>query len=417
MKTAEDFRRDFGEPEDSFRLCIRQTLTELECKEEQPVKKKINIGLVLVLTVMLLAVTAAADGQWGILSFLQDRGKTASDEQLLSLQSLPEPTLHTEYDLVDAAMTEALYEDGTLYLAVSLTPLKENTMVVPAPETNIERSHRYIGHLNSIDTTEIDLSATTMQDAMKDPAYGDVTVLDYAKAHGFDFVVLLKQYSINMTSTLAYWSQDQYDGLQEAEYTLTENGSLQIVLQTGYKPNMAFAESRMESAQMSMKLWEFDVQAGGEWLSNRGASAGAYFAIPADRPHLSSIAEDAHDIAGYIGAIDFISIAPYDDEYMAITIQLNMSDDATEDVWMTGPAWVIVDAEGNRLCTVDQTKYSGTVRDADGDRRHRIHGLFPASYMPEGNQITLQAENRQNWTIVYDAYTYTLVDQHTPIED
>jgi len=94
-----------------------------------------------------------------------------------------------------------------------------------------------------------------------------------------------------------------------------------------------------------------------------------------------------------------------------------MSDDATEDVWMTGPAWVIVDAEGNRRCTVDQTKYSGTVRDANGDRRHRIHGLFPASCMPEGNQITLQAENRQNWTIVYDAYTYTLVDQHTPIED
>ena len=38
MKTAVDFRRDFGETEESFRTCVRQTLTVLECEEEKPVK-------------------------------------------------------------------------------------------------------------------------------------------------------------------------------------------------------------------------------------------------------------------------------------------------------------------------------------------------------------------------------------------
>ena len=30
--------------------------------------------------------------------------------------------------------------------------------------------------------------------------------------------------------------------------------------------------------------------------------------------------------------------------------------------------------------------------------------------MPEGNQITLRAENRINYNIVYDEYTYTLAE-------
>ena len=39
MKTAEDFRSSFGETEESFRHCVRQTLMHLEQKEEKPVKK------------------------------------------------------------------------------------------------------------------------------------------------------------------------------------------------------------------------------------------------------------------------------------------------------------------------------------------------------------------------------------------
>ena len=60
MKSAEDFRKEFGTAEESFRHCVRQTLTELECKEVKPVKKKISVGLVLAAAIMLLTVGAVA---------------------------------------------------------------------------------------------------------------------------------------------------------------------------------------------------------------------------------------------------------------------------------------------------------------------------------------------------------------------
>lgn len=411
MKTAEDFRRDFGETEESFRTRVRQTLTLLECKEEEPVKKKINLGLVLAIVVVLLTVTAVAEEQWGILSFLRNQGKTVQEDQLLSLQGISQPDASDEHDLVNAIMTEALYEDGTLYLAVTLSPLKENTMVVPAPDTNHDRKHRVMEEPNRISMSQLSLSGISMQEAMQNAAYGDVSVLDYAREHGFAHVVVMDNYAVGMHSTQAFWSKDQYDGVEYVEYTLAEDGSLQIILQTSYQPNLVFADTRMESATVDMRLWAFDTAAPETWLYGNYAAAHAYFAIPVDRLHLCSIPEDAHDIVGYIGSVEFISIAPYDEEYMAITIQLNMGDRRTEKTWMTGPAWGIMDAEGNRLCTVDETKYIAysTVADANGDTHSVTHGLFPAEYMPEGNQITLQAENRNNHNIVYDEYTYTLV--------
>ena len=47
MKTAEQFKHSIGKADEAFVHGIRQTLAELECKEEKPVKKKISMGLVL----------------------------------------------------------------------------------------------------------------------------------------------------------------------------------------------------------------------------------------------------------------------------------------------------------------------------------------------------------------------------------
>lgn len=398
MKTAEDFRRDFGETEESFCSCVRQTLTVLESKEDEPVKKKINMGLVLALAVMLLTGTAMADERWGILSFLQNQGKTATEDQLLSLNRMPPFYPYGEQELVDAVMTEALYEDGKLYLAVTLTPLNENTMVAPMPDPNPDKKH-------------MNLNSMSMRAAMQDDAYEDVSVLDYAKAHGFDHVVMVETYSTHVTSTQAHWSKDHFDGLEHVEYNLQEDGSLQFILQIGYQPNLAFADSdRMESASVSAWVYAYDLKEEGKWQYGNSTSASASFALHADRVHLRSIPEDAHDIVGYIGAMEYISIAPYDNQYMAITIQLNLRDDITEDTWMTGPAWIIMDADGNRLCEVDETKFYSlrTLTDENGDRLHISHGLFPVEYMPEDNKITLRAENYHNKTIVYDEHTYTL---------
>ena len=409
MRTAEDFLRDFGETEESFRTCVRQTLTALECREEKPVKKKINMGLVLAAVIVLLTGTAIAEEQWGILSFLHSRGKAATEDQLLSL-FLP-PTLqgmeHKEHDLVDAVVTEALYEDGKLYLAVNLTPLKENTLVAPMPGVNASRLGIEWG------TTDLDrmkLYQLSMQEALRDPAYGDVSVLDYAKANGFDQVVLMDAYSVNLYNNQGIWLKDVFGGVQHTEFNLLADGTLQLILEVGYQPDMTFLNERLDTAGVSVRVWAFDVRRDGEPLHGTGTSAHASFVLPDDRARLVSIPEDAHDIVGYIGEVDFISIAPHDDTQMVITVQLNLRDNATEDTWMSGPAWVVMDADGNRLCTVDIHGFTGlrTSTDQDGNRYDITRGLFPADCMPEGNQIILRAENWNNYNIVYDEYTYTL---------
>lgn len=421
MKTAEDFRNDFGNTEESFRACVRQTLTALECKEEKPVKKKINMGLVLALAVLLLTGTAVADEQWGILSFLQSRGKNATEDQLLNLYepvhyypdgTVAEPISYGEYDLVDAVITEALHEDGTLYLAVTLTPLKEKTLVLPMPDPDMGKKPTYTNY-DKLRT--MNLGSLTMGEVMQDAAYGDVSVLDYAKANGFDYVVLMHNFYINLNSSQAHWSQDQFDGLQHAEYNLQKNGTLRFILEIGYRPNLAFADAdRKDWASVGVQVWSYDVMADGKWLWGIDTSASAYFTLHDGREYLRSIPEDAHDIVGYIGAVDYVSIAPYDEENMAITIRVNEREYFTkeETTWMTGPKWVIMDAAGNRLCEVDDAPVYDlrTYQEEDGDRYYYHHGLFPADCMPEGDQITLRAEHRNNYNIVYDEYTYTLVN-------
>lgn len=420
MKTAEDFRNDFGNTEESFRACVRQTLTALECKEEKPVKKKINMGLVLALAVLLLTGTAVADEQWGILSFLQSRGKNATEDQLLNLYepvhyypdgTVAEPISYGEYDLVDAVITEALHEDGTLYLAVTLTPLKEKTLVLPMPDPDMGKKPTYTNY-DKLRT--MNLGSLTMGEVMQDAAYGDVSVLDYAKANGFDYVVLMHNFYINLNSSQAHWSQDQFDGLQHAEYNLQKNGTLRFILEIGYRPNLAFADAdRKDWASVGVQVWSYDVTADGKWLWGNDTSASAYFTLHDGREYLRSIPEDAHDIVGYIGAVESIMIAPYDEEHMGITVTVNERDYVMkeESTWMSGPDWVIMDAAGNRLCKVDGAPICdlSTLTDEEGNKYSIFHGLFPVEYMPKDNKITLRAENRKNYNIIYDEYTYTLM--------
>ena len=56
MKTAEQFRKSIGGADEAFVRGIRQTLCELQCEEEQPVKKKISLSLAIAMTIMLLTV-------------------------------------------------------------------------------------------------------------------------------------------------------------------------------------------------------------------------------------------------------------------------------------------------------------------------------------------------------------------------
>ncbi len=420
MKTAEDFRRDFGETEESFRACVRQTLTVLECEEEKPVKRKINMGLVLALVVVLLTGTAIADEQWGILSFLHSRGKTATEDQLLDLSKpvyyYPDGTVAEPWRpddaLVEATMTEALYEDGKLYMAITLKPVAEKALVVPVDDPKMGTRYKYRNYISQSDQ---DLAAIPMQAALNDPAYGDASVLDYAKANGFETVVLMYDFAISLNSTQSTWSQDKFNGLQHVEYKLQPDGTLRFILETEYRPNLAFADFEREDwARVTVSVWGFDVTGEVDLTNFQSTTASGRFHLPEDRAHWHSIPTDTHDIVGYIGAVDYVHIAPYDEENMALTVRVNEREYFTKEEinWMSGPKWVIMDAAGNRLCEVDDVTFYDlrTYQEEDDDRYYYHHGLFPAEFMPEGNQITLRAENRNNYTIVYDEYTYTLAE-------
>lgn len=378
--------------------------------------RKSSMALVMLMALLVITVGAMAVEGWGLLSFLRDQGQNPSADQLLNLYGTPyiPPQERSERELVDPIITEALYEDGTLYLAVTLTSLKGNTLVVPTPGADSRKWDWGRTKLSNIDPRTF-----TLREAMKNDAYENITVLDYAKAHGFDHVVLLEAYHVGMYSTQSHWLEDKFDGVKRAEYNLLADGTLQLILEVGYQPNLTFADGRSETAGFSVQVWAFDTKDEGEFLYGTSASSHASFVIPDDRVRLRSIPEDAHDIVGYIGEMEYISIAPYNDEYMTITIQLNLRDDAAEDIWMTGPTWIIMDENGNRLCEVDETKFYGlATTDPDtGDRLRITHGVFPAEFMPEGGKIILRAENRNNKYIVYDEYVYTLITNQEAEEE
>ena len=84
MKTAEDFRNSFGKPDEGFRCCIRQTLTELQCEEELPVKKKMSWGLVLAVVIIVLTAGAFAASQFGIIDFARKYGEPVDESRIIT---------------------------------------------------------------------------------------------------------------------------------------------------------------------------------------------------------------------------------------------------------------------------------------------------------------------------------------------
>lgn len=383
--------------------------------------------LVMLLVLLVITVGAMAAEGWGILSFLQSRGKTATEEQLLSLYEpvyyYPDGTVaepwYPEDPLVQAEMTEALYDDGKLYMAITLKPAREKTLVVPVDDPQMGKRYKY---RNYIGMNDQNLAGISMQAALNDPAYGDVSVLDYAKANGFDQVVLLHNFAISVDSSQSTWSHDAFGGLQHTEYDLLADGTLRFILDTDYRPNLAYADAdRWDWAGVSMEFWAFDITGEVKLLEGSGESVSGHFALSDGQQRWRSIEADAHDIVGYIGAVEYILIAPYNEEHMAITVTLNEREYFTkeEDTWMTGPKWVIMDEAGNRLCEVDYgpTYDLRTYQDEDGNRYYYHHGIFPAEFMPEGGQIILRAENRNNKYIVYDEYVYTLITNQEAEEE
>ncbi len=389
MKTARDFRNSFGETEESFRRCVLQTLTELERKEETPVKKKISLGMVLAVALVLVTVTAVAAEQWGILSFLKGQGKTPTEE-LLELHS---GNWSREQDLVKMTITEGLHEENVLYLAVTVEPLEESTMVAPLKEGPV--TYR---------TDE-----TTMNEALHTDVYeAGFTVLDYAKQKGFAHVVMLERATLHL-STLGGVKGPVSQTPDAIHYELLEDGSLRFILQKQitYQMEDGFPE-RVDQVSVHAMGYKSDVKDEGAWLYGYGHVATATYERFRNGLSRRSAEGDAHDIVGYRGYIEYVGVTPYAD-YAAVTIRMNTTRRADDQSWMSGPNWAVLDEEGNRLCYVDMKIGQAIYQDDRSLEYSTLYfGTIPSDCVPEGERFTLQAENWNNYNIVYDCYTYTM---------
>lgn len=392
MKKAEDFRKAMGETEETFRFCVRQTLNTLMQREEEPVKKKLSVGLVLAMVLVLLgAVGAMAAGNWGILGYLEQQGKTPTQD-MLEINAHETVYFNNGHDLVTMTVEEGLYEEDMLYLAMTVKPLEESTLVVPLPKA-----------AGTYRTDEI-----TMNAAMGTDAYAqDMTVLDYARDKGFEHVVLLETPTVSL-GTLSPVAEDTIY-VNAAVYDLQEDGSLRMILQKRfvYEEDYRFPE-KVEQVTIASSGYKSNVADNGAWLFGVGHIAMVDYKLFESDFTRRSLEDDAHDIVGYRGFVKGVSITPYD-RFAAVTIRLDRTKLENDHSWMSGPNWAVLDEEGNRLCYVE-IKLSYPIYDDLHSTAYSEfwYGTIPLEYMPAGDTLTLQAENWNNKNIIYDTYTYTL---------
>lgn len=369
MKTAEDFRKSLGHADEGFARCVRQTLTQLEKEEDKPVKKKISLSLAIAMAVMLLTVTALAASQWGVLDFAQRQGANPTEDEILTVnsESCVVEDGAVDEELIEMTMEEALYQDGKLYLAVTVKPKQEKTIVCYQKDS---------------------------------PGY------EYIKEHGFEQIVMLSMGTLRINS-YSNQSKDNYTGVEVMETDNLEDGTLRMLIQAGYEPdqNARYSE-RMESAYLEMMVIKL-VLGEAEPVNQYGvwASVSGTFSLYATDKTIKSIPEDAHDIAGYRGAIEYVSLTPYDDGIASMTIMMDMTRRENDTYWMNAyPACQVLDKDGNVLC---ETQWAFG-HDYIGSSYLLYRATIPAEFVPTDGTFTLRLQNPNNPAYVYDVYTYTM---------
>lgn len=347
-------------------------------------KKKISMGLVLAAAIMLLTVTAVAAGQWGIVSFLEERGDVPENGVLLT--EMP-PQASQADELVQVTIEEALSDGERLYLAVTAKALKDKTLVVP-----------YVN----------DIAAEGTMSVMNNPDYDrTLSVQEYAEKQGCDYVVTLYMHE-QLVHTSSNQSKDKFTGLEYAYYDHMEDGTLRMILQYGYEVDEGYGyPERLDMVVLGFVPWEHSAE--GRWMlthdSSQVVNVMADLAFYISEETRRSINEDAHDIVGYRGAVEYVTFTPYNDEKVAVSILVDMTKQENDETWMSGPDYVLVDEAGNPLCKVELA-YGYDVFVGQGEPR-LYHGTIPAEFMPQ-DKVTIRLQSWRNYNIIYDEYTYTL---------
>lgn len=137
MKQAEEFRRDYGEADESFCQCVRDTLVQLERKEERSVRK-VRWSAVIALTIILLTATAAVAGalnQWGMLDFLNRDGYWGGKERQTNdsagnIVEVADSPVSVSDGVAVYTVTESAYDGVYTYLTVNAVPVDKQVLLI-----------------------------------------------------------------------------------------------------------------------------------------------------------------------------------------------------------------------------------------------------------------------------------------------
>ena len=374
MKTVEDFRESIGKADEDFLRGIRQTLTVLECEEEQPVKRKISMGLVLAVMVMLVTVTALAAGSWGILDYIREQGKEPAEYKLV----MQVPQEYSGSHWVDMTIDEALVDGGKAYLAMTVKPKTEKTIIVPRV---------------------MNIAVPGGMAVMNNPAHDmNLSVKAFAESKGFEKILGFRP---PMGRSLVE--------LKNAKYESLEDGSLRCMLEYDFAPEEeTFPEQRL------LHIWEVivveyredDITPDHIRISpSQGLQILAELQVNISPQTRKSREADAHELTGYNWSIDYMTVTPREDGGVQFTMMADAGGRHSDEIRFFTAA--LMDAEGKQLCQTTRIGRSGMI----ASDKEFWYWSVPAEHaevaLAEKVTIQLLRMDKSQWYEM-DTFTYTM---------
>ena len=374
MKTVEDFRKSIGKADEDFLRGIRQTLTVLECEEEQPVKRKISMGLVLAVMVMLVTVTALAAGSWGILDYIREQGKEPAEYKLV----MQVPQEYSGSHWVDMTIDEALVDGGKAYLAMTVKPKTEKTIIVPRV---------------------MNIAVPGGMAVMNNPAHDmNLSVKGFAESKGFEKILGFRP---PMGLSLVE--------LKNAKYESLEDGSLRCMLEYDFAPEEeTFPEQRL------LHIWEVivveyredDITPDHIRISpSQDLQILAELQVNISPQTRKSREADAHELTGYNGTIDYMTVTPREDGGVQFTMMADTDNRHSDEIEFFTAA--LMDAEGTQLYQTMRVGRGGMI----ASDKEFWYWSVPAEHaevaLAEKVTIQLLRMDKSQWYEM-DTFTYTM---------
>lgn len=372
MKTAEDFRRSLGVADAAFEQLVRRTLTELEYEEVRPVKKKISMGFALAAALVLLAVTALAAGSWGIVNYLQEKGQEPPVFKLV--RDIPQQQGFSR--LADVSIDEVLIDGGKVYLAMTVQPKTEKTLVIPKVEN---------------------LAVPGGMAVLNNPEYdAAMSVRDFAKSRGFENIV-----------GVTLEESEIFKGLNNASYQVLEEGTLRCLLEYSYAGGKSFPEERI---WMFLNVLLLNYRGDDTGVNHVVISDEEWFQVQVELPlnirqeTKRSQAADAHDIVGYKGFIEHITMTPMEDGSVQYTMLMDMNDE--EETVIRFPTATLLDENGQQVFWLNGRRYNMGI-----SNKQLFECTIPAEHaaVALADKVTIQfQELTGEEPLNRDTYTYTM---------